>query len=162
MRDGTISKCLKGRDLVRLNKAEGETWALARITNYSRASVVLEHGDYRDVTLRYLNVADRFVAGLLVAFDSQSENYVAYIKGDQSLYDREYPVAVLTYAPTNLPAMPKVADTFPARIMLSGRVHESALIISDEAETVDEDVIHDLHQFSNLISRQVRELSNRG
>ena len=82
--------------------------------------------------------------------------------GDQSLYDREYPVAVLTYTPTNLPETPRVGDTFKARIMLSGRVNENALIISDTMESIDEDVIHDLHVFSNILASPVRDLAYRG
>lgn len=132
-------------------------------TNVDRGSVVLETGISRDVTIEYRDVRNQFLEGTLLAYDTEHDNYVAYIK-NEGAEGRGQPVAILTFEPENKPAAPAVGNTFKTRAMFTGCVRQERMRISSNAPgvLVDEDVIAAIHHHSQLAVQRVSDLTDRG
>ena len=133
-------------------------------TSVDRGSVVLCTGMSRDVTLRYLDAANEFVEGTLLArnTDHGGDLVVFNPAGDAAKGDRE-PIAVLTFEPENKPAAPAVNNTFRSRAMFTGDVRAERLRISPGAPGagISASVLALLNKHSQLNAQRVSDLTDR-
>lgn len=112
------------------------------ITNNDLGIVKLDSGEFADGLITFAG-ADVYVAGTILAVDSTTKKYIAFVKGGVG-DDDGIAKAVLTYDVTATGA-----GDIKSRVLIRGTVNSSRLVIDADGDdsNVDVDVVDGLRDF---------------